>query len=146
MPRSNKVAVSFIFGLGIFDIGVGVARLVTVLQVDEQDISWTEVPALEWLAIEPSIAITVACMCVCRPLLEKYLVRSWRQTFTGRRQGYDDHIQLVSSKHVTVGSTADTTKVSSAGDITASQEAPEELQNGTVHVRRDIIVRSDQRV
>ena len=77
MPRSNKIALTVIFGLGIFNIGVGVARLVTILQVQEQDITWTEVLALEWLGIEPSVAIIVACLCVCRPLMEKFFPLGW---------------------------------------------------------------------
>lgn len=47
LPRSSIVALTLIFGLGILDIGVGIGRLVTILQVDEKDPTWSEVPALQ---------------------------------------------------------------------------------------------------
>jgi hypothetical protein len=144
MPRSNKVALTLIFGLGIFDIGVGVGRLVTVLQVDE-DFTWSQVPALQWLAIEPSIAIIVACLCVCRPLMEKLRPKGWRQPFASGRLT-EDHIKLVGSKNGTVHSTAGVSVGSGPGSMTASQTGPDELPKGAVHVRRDITVSADNGV
>lgn len=46
MPRSNKVALTCILGLGMFNIGVGVGRVITILQVDE-DFIWSKAPALQ---------------------------------------------------------------------------------------------------
>ncbi len=143
MPRSSKVALTLIFGLGIFDIGIGIGRLVTVLQVKESDFTWSEVPALELLAVEPSIAIVVACMCVCRPLMEKVLPKRWRQTLGSGRSG-EDSIKLVNKKNprnpTGVGSS------SGAFSDATSQPEPEHLQDGVVHVRRDVIVSADSEV
>ena len=147
MPRSNKVALTLIFGLGIFDIGVGIGRVVTILQVNEEDFTWTQVPALQWLAIEPSIAIVVACMCVCRPLLEKLLPTSWRQTLTGSRLQAEDNIKLVSCRHGTVRSSVGLMgNRSGAGRLMVYQAEPEGLQHGAVHVRKDIFVTADSKV
>lgn len=148
LPRSSKIALTLIFGLGIFDIGVGIGRLVTVLQVDEKDFTWTEVPALEWLAIEPSIAIIiVACLCVCRPLLEQLLPNRWRQTLaSSSRSKRDDHIKLVSGKSGTVYTTAGVGIVSGAGSLATSQPEPEEMQDGAVYVRKDITVSAGNKV
>jgi len=96
-PRSSKVAPSLIFELGILDIGAGIGRLVTISQVDEKDPAWSEVPALQWLATEPSIAIIVACLMVCRPLMEKLGPASWRQS-SRKSHVNKDHIKLVSRK------------------------------------------------
>lgn len=142
IPRSNKVALTCIFGLGIFDIGVGVGRVITVLQVDPNDFTWTEVPALQWLAIEPSIAIIVACLCVCRPLLEKVLPRSWRRLPSGRSG--EDHIKLVSSKagihHYSAG-------VTGGSDATVGRREAEETPKRAIQVRKDyLVVSADNQV
>ena len=143
MPRSSKVALTLIFGLGIFDIGIGIGRLVTVLQVKEGDFTWSEVPALDLLAVEPSIAIVVACMCVCRPLMEKVLPKSWRKTLGSGRSG-EDSIKLVNTKHP--GNPTGVGSSSGASSNANSQPEPEDLQDGVVHVRRDVIVSADNEV
>lgn len=139
MPRSNKVALTCIFGLGIFDIGVGVGRLITILQVDETDFTWSEVPALEWLAIEPSIAIVVSCMCVCRPLLEKLLPRSWRLT-AGSSHTTEDHMKLVNRKpsvhHYSAGISSGQGKEGTLINLKELKEAP----NGGIQVRKEFVV------
>ncbi len=156
MPRSNKIAVTLIFGLGIFDIGVGIGRLVTVLQVQEADFTWTEVPALEWLAIEPSIAIIVACLCVCKPLLDKLLPKGWHKTFgsktfgssgpfnsgSGKRLG-DDQVELVSGKNGKGGGTSQSTVGRGAVETLTEREG---MEDGNVYVRRDVIVSAQDKV
>ncbi|KAL9039470.1 MAG: hypothetical protein Q9180_002510, partial [Flavoplaca navasiana] len=142
MPRSNKVALTCIFGLGIFDIGVGVGRVITILQVDPQDFTWTQVPALQWLAIEPSIAIIVACLCVCRPLLEKILPKRRRPLANGRPG--EDHIKLVSSKsdihQYSVG-------VSGGSDVIVSPTEAEEAPKRAIQVRKEyLVVSADNKV
>lgn len=142
MPRSNKIALTCIFGLGIFDIGVGIGRVVTILQVQPADFTWTEAPALQWLAIEPSIAIVVSCMCVCRPLLDRYLPQRWRLASGSARSG-DDHAQLVGAKphvvqydtEIRAGSDLDSTLVSQ----TELEERPP-AKGGGIQVRRDVVV------
>ncbi|KAI4266652.1 MAG: hypothetical protein L6R38_008621 [Xanthoria sp. 2 TBL-2021] len=142
MPRSNKVALTCIFGLGIFDIGVGVGRMITILQVDPQDFTWTQVPALQWLAIEPSIAIIVACLCVCRPLLEKILPKRCRPLASGRPG--EDHIKLVSSKS---GIHQYSPGVSGDSDIIVSRTEAEETPKCAIQVRKDyLVVSADNKV
>lgn len=140
------MALTFIFGLGIFDIGVGIGRLITVLQPDGLDFTWTRVPALQWLAIEPSIAIIVGCLCVCRPIMEKLLPKSWRQTFSSSDRHEEDHIKLFNSRNGIFQSTAGVSVSSGAGSMMFSRTEPEELQNGAVHVRSDIMVSAENKV
>ncbi|KAI9721172.1 MAG: hypothetical protein M1828_005279 [Chrysothrix sp. TS-e1954] len=73
MPRKKKIALTCVFGLGIIDIAIGCARLATVLKVNEANLSWSEVPALELIVVEPSVAIAVAGLCVCHPLVDRAL-------------------------------------------------------------------------
>jgi hypothetical protein len=115
MPRRHKIALTLIFGLGILTITSGIVRVITILQVSASDPTWTEIHALQWLAIEPSIAIVVTCMPVCRPLLEKLMPKNLRRTLgqsrsSGRsrttetnpvRAGQDDRIMLVVRKNNT---------------------------------------------
>ena len=147
MPRSSKIAISLVFGLGIFDIGVGIGRLVTVLQVKEDDFTWTEVPALELLAIEPSIAITVACLCVCRPLMDNLMPKRWRQTFSANKKNgnlpREDYIKLVNAKNGTSHGTTRTDVGAGTDSTSASQTRREELRGNAVHVRNDIVVSAD---
>lgn len=166
LPLSSKIALTFIFGLGIFDIGVGIGRLVTVLQVDIKDPTWTEVPALSWLAVEPSIAILVACLCVCRPLLEFLLPRRFRKlgshtekTFRSTRSGRgggglpgisptaEDRSALVNHPQTFTHAMASVgdKHVGEDGGADSSGEL-EEMQEGIVHVRKDIIVSADDKV
>lgn len=141
MPRSSKVALTMIFGLGILDIGVGVARLATVLEVNELDFTWSEVPALEWLAIEPSIAILVACLCVCRPLMEKMLPAGWRPIFSsGRRKGAEYYINLIGGKNTTSKVTAGTNSASLAS------QTEDDRQGGAIHVKSEFDVSADHKV
>lgn len=142
MPRSNKVALTCIFGLGIFDIGVGVGRVITILQVDENDFTWSEVPALEWLAVEPSIAIVVSCMCVCRPLLERHLPKRWRLT-TGSGRAGEDHIKLVGCKSGIPRYSAGISGGSGMGSI---QTELEETPNDGIQVRKEFAVSADKKV
>jgi hypothetical protein len=145
LPRSSKVALSLIFGLGILDIGVGIGRLVTILQVDEKDPTWSEVPALEWLAIEPSIAIIVACLMVCRPLMEKLGPASWRQS--SRKNHVDeDHIKLVGRKLGHLSRNEATCDGSAAGSVIASRMEHDNPQGSAIHVRRDFDITADDRV
>lgn len=145
VPRSSKIALTLIFGLGIFDIGVGVGRLVTVLQVDEKDFTWTEVPAIEWLALEPSIAIIVACLCVCRPLLERVLPYRWRSN-TASTNLRDEHIKLVHGVSSFVQTTSSVGAGNQGGSTTASQGEPDMIPANAVHVRKDILMRADDKV
>lgn len=147
MPRSNRVALTCIFGLGIFDIGVGVGRVITILQVDE-DFTWSQTPALQWLAIEPSIAIVVSCLCVCRPLLEKLLPKSWRVTLSSRRSG-EDHIKLFGGKPGVHHYSAGISGGSGVASTFISQTEPDETPEGGIQVRKDFVVsaaRTDNQV
>ena len=94
LPRSAKIGLTLIFGLGLFDVGVGIARVVTIFQIDPKDYPWTGVPAIQWLIVEPSIAMVVVCLCVCRPLLEKLLPRVSMPQFlsTGRFRRSSDSL------------------------------------------------------
>ena len=62
------------------------------------DYTWSEVPALDLLVVEPSIAFVVACMCVYWPIMEKVLPKSWRKTL-GSSRSREDSIKLVNTKN-----------------------------------------------
>ncbi len=142
LPRSSKFALTCIFGLGIFDIGVGVGRVITVVQVDE-DWTWSQAPALQWSAIEPSIAIVVSCMCICRPLLDRILPQSWRLSAGSARSG-EDHIKLVGNKAGVHHYSAAISGGSGVGSTFLPQTEQEEASNGGgIQVRRDVFVSAD---
>ena len=145
LPLSGKLALTSIFGLGIFDIGVGVARLVTVLQVDEKDPTWSEVPALQWLAIEPSIAIIVACLIVCRPLMEKLRPSNWWRN-PKRGQSRDDHIMLVPGKPGVIHGSHGAHWGTTADSTTAGHAEHEGSQGSGVHVHKDFGISVDSKV
>ena len=146
LPRSSKFALTLIFSLGILDIGVGVGRLVTILQVDEKDPTWSEAPALQWLAIEPSIAILVACMIVCRPLMEKLPPRSWRSAFSSKGQSGEDNLKLVNGKFGTAHRNKGIGGGSAEGSFTGSHTEQEKVPTTAIHVRKDFAVSADNRV
>lgn len=145
MSRSSKVALTLIFGLGILDIGVGIGRLVTILKVDNKDPTWSEVPAVQWLAIEPSIAIMVACLIVCRPLMEKLGPASWRKS-PKKNRADEDHINLVSGKLGHLSRNVATRDGSATDSIIANRMEHDEPQGSAIHVRRDFDISADNTV
>ena len=133
MPFSSKIALTAIFCLGVLEIGTGLGRFVTQLQMDPKDPTYTQVPALIMYEVQQSIGISVACLCVCRPLLEKVLPRNWRQTHTSDRQR-DDNVRLVSAK---IAPSFFTAGVRGGSDESGFALAPLE---GCVTVRNEVTV------
>ncbi|KAL9078854.1 MAG: hypothetical protein Q9157_002224 [Trypethelium eluteriae] len=106
MSTSRKIALTGVFLLGLFDIAVGIVRVVTVVNVSYVDQSWGEEPAVEWILTETGVAIVVACLPICPPIFRKALPASMRSfhkhsnnSFQGNKKGYyqsqEDHFQLV---------------------------------------------------
>ena len=88
MPKFNKIALTGVFALGLVDIAIGVARVISVIQIDLDDPTWSEVEAIEWILIEPSVAITCISLPICRPLLQKLFPARLTHAFETWRSGY----------------------------------------------------------
>ncbi|KAL8882349.1 MAG: hypothetical protein Q9198_000637 [Flavoplaca austrocitrina] len=61
MPTRRKFELSIIFGLWFIDILISVFRIVSVQQLNVEDITWSGVSTALWAVAEPSVAILVAC-------------------------------------------------------------------------------------
>lgn len=69
--KSNKIALTGVFALGILDIVVGILRIITIVQLNLEDPTWSEAAPLYWVITEPSISIMVVSLPICRPLYEQ---------------------------------------------------------------------------
>ncbi|PYI04564.1 hypothetical protein BO78DRAFT_471214 [Aspergillus sclerotiicarbonarius CBS 121057] len=71
MPMHQKIALSLIFALGLFDCGVAVARLcLSMLLLNNTDITWDYAPGFMWSIIEVSTGIVCTCLPTMRVILE----------------------------------------------------------------------------
>lgn len=70
------------------DIVVSIVRVVTVTQIDYTDLGYSVVPAFIWALAEPAIAIIVACLPACRPLLSRLLPAHVRNTLRTGDKSY----------------------------------------------------------
>ncbi|KAI4117592.1 MAG: hypothetical protein LQ345_002223 [Seirophora villosa] len=61
MPTRRKFELSVIFGLWIIDIIISIFRIISVEQLDMEDITWSGVATALWAVAEPAVAILVAC-------------------------------------------------------------------------------------
>ncbi|KAK0507627.1 hypothetical protein JMJ35_010150 [Cladonia borealis] len=71
MPLATKAGLSMIFALGIFDIAISIVRITTVVNVDLTDVTYTDSSSQIWSLVEISVAIIVACLPVCRTVIER---------------------------------------------------------------------------
>ena len=81
LPRRTKLAVAGIFGIGFITVIVSIVRLVTLLQVDLDDFTYTAVPADIFSAFEPTLMITCVCAPVMRPLFRRLLPTNTRSRY-----------------------------------------------------------------
>ncbi|RAK99528.1 uncharacterized protein BO80DRAFT_426515 [Aspergillus ibericus CBS 121593] len=82
MPIQQKIALSFIFALGLFDCGAAVARLcLSMLILDNSDITWDYAPGFMWSIIEVSIGILCTCLPTMRVILEAVFNRKTARKF-----------------------------------------------------------------
>ncbi|CAD6590449.1 MAG: hypothetical protein ASARMPREDX12_004371 [Alectoria sarmentosa] len=99
MQRNQKIALSFIFLLGGFVVVASAIRLATQFQVNNPDFTWALNGTVIWSSIEPSIAVTSACLPTLRPLalylfpqlasrVTRYEPDLERKKFMHRARGY----------------------------------------------------------
>lgn len=69
--QSNKIALTGIFGVGFLVCIISIVRLVTLVNVSYQDITYSVVDALIWSMLEPTLGVTLACVPLMRPLFSK---------------------------------------------------------------------------
>ncbi|KAI1073566.1 hypothetical protein F5B20DRAFT_574698 [Whalleya microplaca] len=65
---SKKLGLAATFGVGLGTCVVSIARIATMTQIDYHDITWTIGHTVLFSALEPCIAVTLACVLVLRPL------------------------------------------------------------------------------
>ena len=68
-PRSQKIALTFIFGLGGFVVIVSSIRIAFIIQVGP-DFTWDYTNPIIWTDIETSIAVICACLPTLRPVAQ----------------------------------------------------------------------------
>ena len=112
MPLATKAGLSMIFALGILsvscscsfsfhqhsqpqltewrglnsDIAISIVRITTVVNVDLADITYTDYPSQIWSLVEVSVAIIVACLPVCRTIIERF-IRLFPLPYSRKYQG-----------------------------------------------------------
>ena len=87
MPLRMKLALSAAFALGFLDLAIGALRVAAALDVEwTGDLTYTGAALWFWTVVEPGIAITVACLIVIRPVLERL---SPSRFFSSRTHGSD---------------------------------------------------------
>lgn len=69
MPLYNKLVLMVTFGLGLFVVIISALRLYSLAHVDMTDVTYTVLMPILWSALEPCLAITLACVPLLRPLL-----------------------------------------------------------------------------
>lgn len=69
LPTYKKLVLMCTFGIGFLAVIVSIFRLVTLISVDFDDLTYTCVEALIFSAVEPSLAIVLATVPMLRPLL-----------------------------------------------------------------------------
>ncbi|ETS80695.1 hypothetical protein PFICI_08224 [Pestalotiopsis fici W106-1] len=69
LPCYKKLVLMLTFGVGFLAVIVSILRLITLVTVDFDDLTYTCVEALIYSAVEPSLAIVLATIPMLRPLL-----------------------------------------------------------------------------
>ena len=60
------------------DIIVSIVRITQVVHVNLSDVTYADYPAQIWTVVEVSVAIIIACLPVCRTVIERFLRLSLR--------------------------------------------------------------------
>ncbi|KAI8962774.1 hypothetical protein F5Y11DRAFT_321516 [Daldinia sp. FL1419] len=89
MPTKQKFALSGIFLLGAFVIGISIARIYFFYESTDSyqnafDITTNIAPTLYWTMLEAAIAVTCACMPTLRPLFSDLSLKALLSEFASR--------------------------------------------------------------
>ncbi|KAA8642408.1 hypothetical protein EYZ11_009915 [Aspergillus tanneri] len=86
LTASQKIALTFIFLLGSFACVTALMRLlVSILHVNDPDLTWVYLDALIWTVVEPSVAVICACLPTLRPVLSYLLPRKFSLSTASRK-------------------------------------------------------------
>ncbi|KAI9691900.1 MAG: hypothetical protein M1822_007973 [Bathelium mastoideum] len=104
LPRAQKLAVSAIFAIGVFDIGVAISRFIFIIQFELQllrsiDVTWTFVSVQVWSAVEVNVAIICASLASLRPLLNLIVYGSVDRPSTGTEQPTNESRESILKTH-----------------------------------------------
>ncbi|KAF4633613.1 hypothetical protein G7Y89_g4507 [Cudoniella acicularis] len=82
LPMGQKVGLTLIFVLGLFDCAAATTRLITsMLSLDSKDPTFDFQPGFIWSIIEPSVGIMCACLPTVRVIIVAVVPKSWRKAF-----------------------------------------------------------------
>ncbi|CAN8097101.1 unnamed protein product [Discula destructiva] len=71
LPLWKKASLIATFGIGALTCIASITRLVFLAKVDYDDVTYTSVPAVLMSAVEPSLAVLLACIPLLRPLVAR---------------------------------------------------------------------------
>ncbi|KAK9311147.1 hypothetical protein V1524DRAFT_457636 [Lipomyces starkeyi] len=99
MPFRTKVALTLIFAIGFFICVISIVRTITLVKVSYTDITYSVPIALIWSMMEPTLAITIACVPIMRPLFKGMM--STNKGASGSGSGHDSHnFQNIDEQHL----------------------------------------------
>ncbi|KAL8942327.1 MAG: hypothetical protein Q9211_001444 [Gyalolechia sp. 1 TL-2023] len=165
LPRAQKLALTSIFILGAFVIGVSITRFTVLLKLNlvSPDITWNYVDNQIWTAVESHVGIICACLPSLRPLLNVFLFGSVDRTRGSRSDGkshggrgdrsYDRWGSNVESHAIAVSNSTrdladkesgrDYTQVSFEGQREGSSMSVTNIELDNMHGENGIQVRTD---
>ncbi|RMJ21184.1 integral membrane protein [Aspergillus sp. HF37] len=146
LPTPQKIALSLIFALGLFDCAAAMARLfLSMLVLGQYDSTWLYAPGYMWSIIEVSTGITCTCLPTMRVLL-KVAFGSKMARFFGMSSRKASHQRSSNKPWTRSGTARDATKarVSSSGhreDDTSDSHDPEwEVSSQQILVTEEVNV------
>ncbi|KAF2087760.1 hypothetical protein K490DRAFT_65599 [Saccharata proteae CBS 121410] len=80
LPLARKIALIFLFSLGIFITIISIIRIESLLAISFTDPTWTLPSGLMWTVLEPELGIINANLPVIRPLLVSLFPRIFGST------------------------------------------------------------------
>ena len=135
IDKTQKISLTLLFSLGMLDIIVAIIRVVTVININFSDLTYSGVDAAVWSSAEPTIAITVACGMCCKPVLDnvslklpKSLIEPLTNSFRSRSQGISSYGELDKDTDITTSLTKPEFSVASGLVTTTTTTATGHLQ------------------
>ncbi|ORY63883.1 uncharacterized protein BCR38DRAFT_343316 [Pseudomassariella vexata] len=71
LPLYKRAVLLCVFGIGMITCVISILRIISLATVDFDDLPYTCVEALIYSAVEPSLAVVLACVPLLRPLLNR---------------------------------------------------------------------------
>ncbi|KAL0932228.1 uncharacterized protein CTRU02_213181 [Colletotrichum truncatum] len=120
LHKAQKLALAFIFALGIFVTIVSVVRLYVILSVDltSPDITWNFIDTIIWTNVEANTAIICACLPTLKPLLTLALSGKLKSSANPSFPNSSSNYMLKDRSKPT------SSRVGNVGGSTAAQKGP----------------------